>query len=57
MTETFPIDLRIDSGGDDFFISGPAPRLSWQPTAGDAASLQAAQSQAVESLAVEFELE
>ncbi|MFH9001876.1 family 78 glycoside hydrolase catalytic domain [Streptomyces afghaniensis] len=26
-----PYDLRIDSGGDQFAVSGPAPRLSWKP--------------------------
>lgn len=26
-----PYDLRIDSGGDEFAVSGPAPRLSWRP--------------------------
>ncbi|GCB42788.1 family 78 glycoside hydrolase catalytic domain [Streptomyces sp. NL15-2K] len=26
-----PYDLRIDSGGDQFTVSGPAPRLSWKP--------------------------
>ncbi|MFC8519369.1 family 78 glycoside hydrolase catalytic domain [Streptomyces sp. NPDC057257] len=26
-----PHDLGIDSGGDDFPVSGPAPRLSWKP--------------------------
>ncbi|WP_030437448.1 family 78 glycoside hydrolase catalytic domain, partial [Actinoplanes subtropicus] len=25
-----PYDLRIDSGGDQFAVSGPAPRLSWK---------------------------
>lgn len=29
-----PHDLRIDSGGDQFLVSGPAPRLSWKPAAG-----------------------
>jgi len=26
-----PYDLGIDSGGDDFPVSGPTPRLSWKP--------------------------
>lgn len=26
-----PTALRIDSGGDQFPVSGPAPRLSWRP--------------------------
>ncbi|UUU26398.1 glycoside hydrolase family 78 protein [Streptomyces sp. DSM 40750] len=26
-----PYDLCIDSGGDQFTVSGPAPRLSWKP--------------------------
>ncbi|WP_328767116.1 family 78 glycoside hydrolase catalytic domain [Streptomyces sp. NBC_00286] len=26
-----PYDLRIDYGGDQFPVSGPAPRLSWKP--------------------------
>ena len=26
-----PYDLGIDSGGDGFPVSGPAPRLSWKP--------------------------
>ncbi|MFJ1670533.1 family 78 glycoside hydrolase catalytic domain [Streptomyces bottropensis] len=26
-----PYDLRIDTGGDQFAVSGPAPRLSWKP--------------------------
>lgn len=26
-----PYDLDIDSGGDRFPVSGPAPRLSWKP--------------------------
>lgn len=33
-----PSGLTIDSGGDQFPVSGPAPRLSWKPAA-DAASL------------------
>lgn len=28
-----PYDLGIDSGGDGFPVSGPAPRLSWKPPA------------------------
>ncbi|WP_037697468.1 family 78 glycoside hydrolase catalytic domain [Streptomyces scabiei] len=27
-----PYDLRIDSGGDQFAVSGPTPRLSWRPS-------------------------
>ncbi|MFG3341092.1 family 78 glycoside hydrolase catalytic domain [Glycomyces sp. NPDC048151] len=34
-----PYDLRIDSGGDQFPVSGPAPRLSWKP-ASDAPSYE-----------------
>ncbi|MEB8341424.1 family 78 glycoside hydrolase catalytic domain [Streptomyces endophyticus] len=29
-----PYDLCIDSGGDQFPVSGPAPRLSWKPPTG-----------------------
>ncbi|MEU0807586.1 family 78 glycoside hydrolase catalytic domain [Streptomyces sp. NPDC005970] len=29
-----PYDLRVDSGGDQFAVSGPAPRLSWKPPSG-----------------------
>ncbi|MGW6196875.1 family 78 glycoside hydrolase catalytic domain [Kribbella sp. NPDC055110] len=28
-----PNGLRIDSGGDQFTVSGPSPRLSWRPPA------------------------
>ncbi|MFF2050248.1 family 78 glycoside hydrolase catalytic domain [Leifsonia sp. NPDC058194] len=31
MTETTPTGLRIDTGGDQFPVSGAAPRLSWLP--------------------------
>ncbi|MEV7869962.1 family 78 glycoside hydrolase catalytic domain [Streptomyces sp. NPDC088124] len=31
---TAPFDLRIASGGDQFAVSGPAPRLSWKPPSG-----------------------
>ncbi|WP_426007331.1 family 78 glycoside hydrolase catalytic domain [Paenarthrobacter sp. NyZ202] len=34
---TRPYHLTIDSGGDQFPVSGPAPRLSWKP-AGDEAN-------------------
>ncbi|GAA2212579.1 glycoside hydrolase family 78 protein [Nonomuraea monospora] len=30
MISPSPYDLRIDSGGDQFPVSGPAPRLSWK---------------------------
>src|SRR3954469_8630398 len=30
MAESAPYDLRIDSGGDEFPVSGPRPRLSWK---------------------------
>ncbi|XVQ07188.1 family 78 glycoside hydrolase catalytic domain [Spirillospora sp. CA-255316] len=30
MTGRSPYDLQIDSGGDQFVVSGPAPRLSWK---------------------------
>ncbi|WP_037805050.1 family 78 glycoside hydrolase catalytic domain [Streptomyces sp. NRRL F-5135] len=29
-----PYDLRVDSGGDQFAVSGPTPRLSWKPPSG-----------------------
>lgn len=32
-TPDAPFDLMIDSGGDQFIVSGPAPRLSWKPSA------------------------
>src|SRR3954447_5173679 len=34
MTESIPTGLRIDSGGDQFPVSGPRPRLSWLPLDG-----------------------
>ncbi|MCQ6270644.1 glycoside hydrolase family 78 protein [Pseudarthrobacter sp. R1] len=36
-----PYDLTVDSGGDQFPVAGPAPRLSWKSTAGAEFELEA----------------
>lgn len=36
MTEKIPTGLRIDAGGDQFPVTGSAPRLSWLPVHGAA---------------------
>ena len=36
-----PHGLRIDHGGDQFAVSGPAPRLSWRPTGESTYELEA----------------